>query len=99
MARSKVDGIIEAVRYASNGKVELVRFYERHGAAWSDRLLIGRRELVEKLQAGKRFATGQRKTYLGSVFEIGSTVRYKGGQILSNGQAADRDSLADIPIF
>jgi hypothetical protein len=41
----KFDGVIEAVRY-KNGQVEVVRAFERRGAAFSDRILIPRRELL-----------------------------------------------------
>ncbi len=76
MARMKIDGVIEAVRYTPGGLISIVRTYERRGAVWSDHVLLGRQELVARLRNGKRFVTGERKEYLGSVFETGATVRY-----------------------
>ena len=99
MARNKMDGIIEAVRYDSKGNVDLVRLYERRGAAWSDRLLLERKGLVELLNKGKRLATGRRKPYLGSMFEIGPEVRYSEGHIHTDGRDCSRDSLTGTPIF
>ena len=47
----KFDGIIEAVRY-KNGQIVTVRAYERRGATFSDRLLIERKDLLERLKTG-----------------------------------------------
>jgi hypothetical protein len=76
MARTKFDGVIEAVHYTPGGQIILVRAYERRGAVWSERILIGRNELVGRLKQGKRFVTGQRKEYLGSNFQTGRAVRF-----------------------
>jgi hypothetical protein len=99
MARSKIDGVIEAVRYNSDGILIVARTYERHGAVWSDRILLGRNELIEQLKKGKRFVTGARRTYLGSVFETGSVVHYTDNHILSGDKADSRDLLAGVSIF
>jgi hypothetical protein len=99
MARSKIDGVIEAVRYTSDGLITVARTYERRGAVWSDRILLGRDGLVEQLKKGKHYVTGSRKTYLGSVFETGSVVHYNGDHILSDGQTAARDLLSGVSIF
>jgi hypothetical protein len=99
MARTKLDGIIEAVRYQSDGNIDLVRAYERHGAVWSDRILIGRKELAERLGNGSRFAAGVRKEYLGNVFETGPAVRLEQGSIVTAGQPAKGDLLSNVPLF
>ena len=99
MTSRKVDGIIEAVRYTPGGKIAVVRVYERHGVVWSDRILIGRQELSEQLSHGKRFVVGERKTYLGSMFDTGSTVRQLQDFIVTEGQAGERDLLNGVPIF
>jgi hypothetical protein len=99
MARNKLDGIIEAVRYEPDGKIILVRVYERHGAVWSDRILLGRKELAERLKSGSRFAAGRRTEYLGNVFETGPAVRLEQGSILTAGQAVKHDLLSDVPLF
>jgi len=99
MARTKIDGVIEAARYTSGGVLAVVRTYERHGAVWSDQVLLERKELVEQLKKGKRFVTGVRKAYLGSVFDTGSAVHYTDEYIVTDGQSATRDLLAGVSVF
>jgi hypothetical protein len=99
MARTRFDGVIEAVHYTPGGQIHVVRAYERRGAVWSDSVLLGREELVGRLEKGKRFVTGQRKTYLGSNFQIGRPVRIVKGSVVTGGQASERDHLDDVPIF
>jgi hypothetical protein len=99
MTSRKVDGIIEAVRYTPGGKIAVVRVYERHGVVWSDHILIGRQELSERLKDGKRFVIGERKTYLGSMFNTGDTVCQLQDFIVTEGQAGVRDLLNGVPIF
>jgi hypothetical protein len=99
MTSRKVDGIIEAVRYTPGGKIAVVRVYERHGVVWSDHILIGRQELSERLRDGKRFVIGERKTYLGSMFNTGDTVCQLQDFIVTEGQAVARDLLNGVPIF
>jgi len=99
MAGKKIDGVIEAVRYSSGGVLSVARSYERHGAVWSDRVLLERKELVEQLKKGKRFVTGVRKAYLGSVFETGPAVHYTDEHIVTDGQAAKRDLLVGVSVF
>ncbi|MDP1779148.1 MAG: hypothetical protein Q8K73_02630, partial [Anaerolineales bacterium] len=47
----KIDGVIEAVRY-KNGQITWVRAYERRGATFSDRVLLDRKTLLQRLQKG-----------------------------------------------
>ena len=49
----KHDGIIEAVRY-KNGQIVMVRAYERRGSSYSDRVLIDRKDLLERIKNGSR---------------------------------------------
>jgi hypothetical protein len=99
MTSRKVDGIIEAVRYLPDGKIDLVRAYERHGVVWSDHILLGRQDLSERLKRGKHFVIGERKIYLGSMFETGVDVHQVQDYIITDGQAYARDLLNGIPIF
>jgi hypothetical protein len=99
MAQKKIDGVIEAVRYTPGGSISVVRTYQRRGAVWSDRILLGRPELVEQLKSGKIFVTGARKEFLGGVFKTGSTVRYIDQYIVTEGQTALRDLLAGVSVF
>jgi hypothetical protein len=97
----KFDVVIEAVRY-NNGKIEVVRAYERRGATFSDRILLDRKTLLERLKDGKRFVTGQRKEYLGSTFDVGKSVKLvgqDGKQVVTTLPNADHDELEGVPAF
>ncbi len=76
----KLDGVIEAVRYAPDGRIAMVRAYERRGPAWSDLVLLERAELVRRLGSGKRFALGRRIPRMGGTFETGAAVRLAGAK-------------------
>ncbi|HSM70333.1 MAG TPA: hypothetical protein VK851_02215 [Anaerolineales bacterium] len=97
----KFDGIIEAVHY-KNGKIVTVRAYERRGASFSDRMLIERRELLERIKNGEQFLTGSRKEYLAGTFEEGKPVQVvsrDGKDFISTRDEADRDELEETPVF
>jgi hypothetical protein len=98
---ARFDGVIEAVRY-KGGKIELVRAYERRGAAFSDHVLLDRPTLLKRLQEGKRFVTGQRKQYLASTFEVGkpvSLVGQDGSQVVTTLARSGQDVLEGVPSF
>jgi hypothetical protein len=99
MALSKIDGVIEAVRYNTDDTISMVRIYLRHTAAWSDHVLLDRPKLVEQLKNGKRLVIGTRKPALGSVFNTTSEVRLIDDHIITVGQTAVRDLLAGVPVF
>jgi hypothetical protein len=105
MPQKKFDGVIEAVRYTPEGKIAEVRFYERRGPTYSDRLLIGRSELVQRLRGGKKFAVGARKLLMASTFEITGEVRLAGTRghetVLAGlaGPSGERDDLSGAPLF
>ena len=98
----KFDVVIEAVRY-KNGKIDIVRVYERRGPTFSDRLLVDRKTLLERLKAGKlRVVTGQRQQYLASTFEVGKQVQLlgtDGKQVISTLAQGDQDELEGVPVF
>ena len=100
----RFDGVIEAVRYRKNGKIEWVRAYERRGPTWSDHVLLQRQMLLEKLKAGKRFYTGQRKVLHASEFDLGRqiVVAENGkGEIIQTDdvKAGSRDMLQGVPVI
>jgi hypothetical protein len=99
MTSRKVDGVIEAVRYSPGGRITFVRAYERHGVVWSDHILLERQELSEQLKRGKRFVVGERKTYLGSMFNTGTVVLQVKDFIVTEGQAGASDLLNGVPVF
>jgi hypothetical protein len=103
MAVNQFDGVVEAVRYAPDGKISSVRVYERRGPIFSDRLLLTRPALVERLKSGKVFVAGQRKTSLASTFDVYGRLRLvqNDGQdvVVNEAQAGNCDRLKDVPLF
>lgn len=103
MAEKKIDGVIEAVRYTSEGTLKMARAYLRRGAVWSDRVLLTRSELLDQLKAGKNWVVGQRVLYMAGTFETSNAVQVKGSQgqeVLYTSQAQDnRDNLEGAPLF
>lgn len=103
MTPKKMDGVIEAVHYGADGRVETVRYYERRGAVFSDRQLIGRDELIRKLNARKVFFTGTRKPFQGASFETGKQVLLAGAagrEVLTTDNApVEKDHLEGVPQF
>ena len=101
MAKAKFDGLIEAVRYAPDGKIELVRAYERRGATFSDILLINRANLITRLKSGQKFVTGTRQEFLGSTFDKTRVVQLNGDVISTLGSVnrgnTSRDLLEEVP--
>jgi hypothetical protein len=97
----KFDGIIEAAHY-KNGQIVTVRAYERRGAAFSDRVLIERKDLLERIKSGKMFLTGTRKEFWAGTFEEGKPVQVvsrDGKDLLSTRAGADHDELEQVPVF
>jgi len=97
----KVDGVIEAVHY-KNGQIQAVRVYERRGATFSDRILLSRKELLERLKSGRQLVIGKRKERLASTFDIGKSVQVlnrDGKEIISTRPDADHDELEQAPVF
>jgi hypothetical protein len=99
MAGLKVNAVIEAVRYSPQGRIELVRLYERRGATFSDSFLAGREELLRRLQRGQVIATGRRLAYQGSSFDIGTRVHQHSGQVTTGEDGTSRDLLENVPLF
>ena len=98
----KFDGVIEAVRY-KNGQIAVVRAFERRGSAFSDRVLIPRDELLERLKKGRKFVIGKRKEFLAGTFEVLEKplqiVKRDGQEIISTRPDANHDELEQAPVF
>src|SRR5512139_3497948 len=97
----KFDGVIEAVRY-KDGQIEEVRVFERRGSAFSDRILIPRQKLLERLKDGKKFVVGQRKEFFAGTFETGKPVQvvsHGGKEFISTRSDVERDELEQAPVF
>jgi hypothetical protein len=102
MAGKKYDGVIEAVRYAADGKIAMVRMYQRRWISFTDVVLVNRDDLVKQLKEGKVFVTGQRQEYVGNQFTIGKQVHLSGNGspvITTKDQAGSRDVLTNVPAF
>ena len=97
----KLDGVIEAVRY-KNGLIVLVRAYEKRGSSFSDRVLIERKDLLERIKKGKTFLTGSRRELLASTFESGKLLQVVSGngrEFIATHEGADHDDLEQVPVF
>jgi hypothetical protein len=103
MADKKYDGVVEAVHYSPDGRVEWVRAYLRRGAAWSDRVILQRDQLVREIKAGKKFMVGQRVVYMAGTFEVSSPIKLngqEGSEVLNSTlKPADGDCLEGVPIL
>lgn len=102
MAKTKVDGVIEAVRYAPNDVIQQARVYERRGLAFSDVILLDRETLTRRIREGERFFTGRRKRFWGNSFELEKEVRLvtQGDKefLTTRVGEASRD-IVDAPLF
>jgi hypothetical protein len=103
MANKKYDGVIEAVHYSSEGRVDWVRAYLRRGPAWSDRVILKRQELVDEIKSGKRMVIGKRVEFMAGTFDVSSPVQLAGSPgkeflVVSNA-ATDCDNLEGAPLL
>lgn len=97
----KIDGVIESVRY-KNGQIAAVRAYERRGATFSDRLLLDRKTLLERLQQGKHFVSGSREELMASTFKTDSPillVTTDGHEYIATRENAANDDLEGVAFF
>ncbi len=103
MSPKKYDGVIEAVHYNAEGRVEQVRLYERRGAVFSDCVLLSRDDLVRRIKTRKVIVIGQRKPWMGSSFETGAQVHLAGPAgkevFATDNPPAGRDLLKGVPEF
>lgn len=95
----KPDGVIVAVHYAPDGKIEMARIFERRGAAFSDRIHVSREALIERLKNKKRFVVGKRTPLMGGTFDTGPEVRYLAADVIATDSDAKHDTLEDVPVF
>ena len=97
----KIDGVIEAVRYKS-GQILVVRAYEWRGAAFSDRVLLERKTLLERLQKGQQYFTGSREEFRAGTFKTGKPVlivKLDDRELLATRENATHDELEEVPVF
>lgn len=97
----KIDGVIEAVRY-KNGQITMARIYEKRGPTFSDRIMVDRKALLERLQKGLYYVTGSREKLLASTFTTGKSVmlvKNKDHEFLATRDDATNDELEGVPVF
>jgi hypothetical protein len=103
MAKPKFDGVVEAVRYTSDGQVDWVRAYLRRGPTFSDHQLLSRQTLIEDLKEGKKYLAGSRVPRMASTFKVSEPLRLldrNGSEVLVTGELqADQDNLEGVPII
>jgi hypothetical protein len=102
MADKKFDGVIEAVHYTRKGQIDFVRAYERRGTSFSDRVLLDRKTLLERLRSRKRFVAGERRQLLASTFDSGRDVNLvtnDGREFVSTRTDATEDTLEGVPVL
>lgn len=103
MAKPKLDGVIQAVRYDDQGQVIWVRGFLRRGPIWSDHIQLDRQELIDKLNSGMVLMTGERIPYLGGTFETSNPIKVVNVDqkeiIVSGDGGAKNDNLEGVPLI
>ncbi len=103
MADKKYDGVIEAVHYSPDGRVEWVRAYQRRGPTWSDRVILNRQELIDAIKSGKRMMIGKRVEFLAGTFDVTAPVLLTGPSgkefLAVTPGASDCDALEGAPLL
>ena len=98
----KFDGVIEAVRY-KDGQIEVVRAFERRGAAFSDRIMVPRHKLLERIKDGQKFVVGKRREFLAGTFDVQDkrvqVMDRNGKEIIATRKDAEHDELEQAPVF
>lgn len=101
LTRQRVDGVVDAAHFGPAGELLWVRAYERRGPTWSDRVLLDRQTLIDRLKDGKRFFIGKRKEFRASEFELGEAIRFRetrrGAVLLVGKGRAAGDRLGGLP--
>jgi hypothetical protein len=103
MAKSKIDGIVEAARYNPDGQIKWVRAYLRRGPTYSDRILLDRQSIVEQLKSGKLFMTGERVEQMASTFRLGIPIKLQQANsqdiLVAGDRQSSQDHLEGVPII
>lgn len=103
MADKKFDGVVEAVHYGPDGKVDWVRAYLRRGPAWSDRVIIRRQELIDEIKSGKNLVIGERIEFMGGTFDVSKSIQIQGSEgqevLVTSNSSQDGDHLEGAAIL
>jgi hypothetical protein len=103
MAEPKYDGVVEAVHYNPDGRIDWIRLYERRGPVFSDVLLMKRDAVIAHLKAGRIFYAGERVPLLGGTFQVTKPIKIletNGREFLVAGDLnAEKDDLDGVPVI
>ena len=104
MAKNDYRGVIEAVHYAPDGRVDWARVFLKRGATWSDRIILRRDALIEELKRGRKIGVGKRREGLAGTFDVSSQplrlVGKEGSEVLViSSDRAEVDTLEGIPVI
>ena len=103
MAKTKFDGVVEAVHYDPSGKVVWLRVYERRGPTFSDRLIVDRQTFIERIKAGRKYLAGKRVPLMASTFETTEPIHFiqggDGGVLVTGERTASQDKLDGVPVI
>lgn len=101
MAKNKYDGVIVAAHFDQGRQVEWVRAYLKRGPVFTDRVHLGREELIRQIKSGKKFMTGNRVEFEAATFKTNNLIRVQmgnGSEILVTGEnGTESDSLEGVP--
>jgi hypothetical protein len=95
MASKKFDGVIEAVHF-KDGQIAYVRAFERRGFAFTDRIILNRNQLLERLKSANDY---YRRELLGgaSTPDPRSGCPHDGRELIATCTGATRDGSKAFP--
>ncbi len=99
----KFDGVVVAVHYKPDGEVDWVRTFLRRGVIFSDYIMLDRQTLIEHINSGKKYFTGERKKYYGANFDLGDPIKVvkKNGKeiLIVRNKQVEQDDLAPVRVI
>jgi hypothetical protein len=101
-ASRKLDVVLVAARYVRHSnELECSQAYVRRGPIWGDIVLLGRDEIIQRLEKKQRVVTGKPDAIPGEfiVFHPVELDRRNGTQRLLVGQAGAKGDDLGLPLF
>jgi hypothetical protein len=100
--KAKLDLLITSARYhPDNGTLMLAKGFEPVGQVWSDILLLGRVELLARLEEGQRIFNGDKEGLVAD-FEPGEEIHLveaNGKRLLVAGDGSGEGDDLGVPLF
>jgi len=90
---SKIDLVVEAVRYTADGRIDLLRGYLRIDSTYTDRRIFTRDEIVALLKKGKKVSAGQRQPLLASTFVMTAPILLVNDSLITTTPSSPSSSL------